>query len=98
MLLLLFLLGIIIGRNLNEIYRRTKKDTRQVLQTLVQTQAAGSAYLMVEAVFTLLMRKLADSKRQEHDMLHPCRKAVCLQCGGRPVTMATYARRLKAIQ
>lgn len=94
----LFILGLLIGRNANEIYYRTKADTRKVFQTLLQTQAAGTVYFMVEGIFILLMRKLADSRRQEHDLLHPCRKTVCLQCGGRPMSITTYTRRLKALQ
>lgn len=94
---IILLLGITIGRNFNEIYSRTKADSYKAYQALVSTKAAGTCSIMVEAIFIVLIRKAADSRVHEHNMLYPCRKFVCAECGGRPLSMRAYHQRIKAI-
>lgn len=92
MYLVLFLLGLIIGRNLGEIWKRTYEDTCKALQKLSTSKVAAAGAYMVEGAYIGLESRLHSRPLQcPHDLLHECDKRGC-----KPVKIDTWTRKLKA--
>lgn len=91
MYLLIFLLGLIIGRNCEEIAKRTYADTHKILQAFSKTQVAATAYYMVEGIYLLIESKFIHNNLCTKDILCSCNRR---NCPARTVAISTYARKV----
>ena len=84
-------IGTIYGRNVNAINQRAYEDTRKILTALSKTQAAATAYYMIEAVYLAFERKSVHKDICTRDILCDCNRRSC-----RPVKIETFVRKMKA--
>lgn len=97
MYLFILLIGIILGANREAIYKQTIEDTRKACQRLSTTNLATSTYYVVETLFGILTERYG-RPIAVHDFINPCTKRQCETCGGKPISINTYVRKLKAVR
>lgn len=97
MYLFILLIGIILGANRAAIYQQTVEDTSKVLQKLRAATSVRALCLGLEQIFIVLTDRYS-RPIAAHDFINPCTKRQCETCGGKPISINTYVRKLKAVR
>jgi hypothetical protein len=87
------IIGTIYGRNVNTINQRAYEDVQKLFTAFSKTKTAMTSYYVIEAIYLAIEKKWAHKNIYTHDILCTCNRRSC-----RPVSITTYARKLKAIQ
>jgi hypothetical protein len=85
-------IGILYGRNVQDINRRAIEDVQKIATLLSKTQFATTTYYMIEGIYMAIERKFVHKNVHTHDILCTCNRRTC-----KPVSINTYVKKLKAI-